>query len=140
VATGVGELMMRTCSAVVAVEAMRAGADPSAACRLAMDRVVAMLGGLRAARRRAQDPAGDFQCAMVAINRAGGVGHYALRPGFQFAYSLVDTDACAFGTGAGTTASAAAAAAGDKDATLYGGQNWLEDSAAPPVALEDGST
>ncbi|RMD75031.1 MAG: glycosylasparaginase [Bacteroidetes bacterium] len=75
VATGLGEAVMRTLSSFVVVEAMRHGKTPQQACRQAIERIVAWHGGGKP----------DFQVGLLAVNKAGAWGAYAIHPGFTFA-------------------------------------------------------
>ncbi|XP_037070421.1 N(4)-(Beta-N-acetylglucosaminyl)-L-asparaginase-like [Pollicipes pollicipes] len=75
VATGDGDVMMRFLPSLVAVEAMRAGAAPTDACRAAMARIVA------------RHP--DFVGALVAVARTGE--HGAACHGLEsFPYSVAE--------------------------------------------------
>jgi isoaspartyl peptidase/L-asparaginase-like protein (Ntn-hydrolase superfamily) len=71
-ATGNGDVMLRFCLSFAAVEAMRAGLAPDAACAAALERL---------ARR-----APGTEAALVALDRAGRVGAAAVgRESFPFA-------------------------------------------------------
>ena len=74
-ATGVGEDVVRVVGSHAVVEAMRAGADPAAACRSVIERL-ARLRGARIA---------DSQVALLALDKRGRCGAFALQPGFTFA-------------------------------------------------------
>jgi isoaspartyl peptidase/L-asparaginase-like protein (Ntn-hydrolase superfamily) len=74
VATGLGEMVMRTLSSFLVVELMRNGISPRQACEEAIRRIV----------KRNQDFR-DFQVAVIAINKSGEYGAYAIQPGFSFA-------------------------------------------------------
>ena len=74
-ATGVGEDVVRVAGAHAVVEAMRAGLDPTAACR----RVVERLARLRGAK------VAGSQVALLALDKQGRAGGFALQPGFTFA-------------------------------------------------------
>lgn len=73
--TGVGEDIVRVAGSHAVVEAMRAGLDPAAACR----RVIQRLARLRG------DRIADHQVALLALDRQGRAGGFALRPGFTYA-------------------------------------------------------
>ncbi len=73
-ATGQGELVLRELGSFLVVELMRAGRGPEEACREAIERL---------ARRQAHGP--KIQVGYLAMNRAGEVGGYSLKKGFQFA-------------------------------------------------------
>jgi N4-(beta-N-acetylglucosaminyl)-L-asparaginase len=74
-ATGVGEDVVRIAGAHSVVEAMRHGLDPTAACRSVIERL---------ARLRGTKVAGS-QVALLALDKAGRAGAFALQPGFTFA-------------------------------------------------------
>ena len=74
-ATGVGEDVVRVAGAHAVVEAMRAGLDPAAACR----RVIERLARLRGAR------VAGSQVALLALDKQGRAGGFALQPGFTYA-------------------------------------------------------
>lgn len=74
-ATGVGEDVVRVAGAHAVVEAMRHGMDPTAACRSVIERL---------ARLRGTKVAGS-QVALLALDRTGRAGGFALQPGFTYA-------------------------------------------------------
>lgn len=74
-ATGVGEDVVRVAGAHAVVEALRAGLDPAAACR----RVIERLARLRGAK------VANSQVALLALDKQGRAGAFALQPGFTFA-------------------------------------------------------
>lgn len=74
VATGLGELVMRTLSSFLVVELMRQGATPQDACREAILRIV----------KRNPDFQ-DYQVGLLALNKKGQPGAYALQQGFSYA-------------------------------------------------------
>ncbi|MBB4083924.1 N(4)-(beta-N-acetylglucosaminyl)-L-asparaginase [Brevundimonas lenta] len=74
-ATGVGEDVVRVAGSHAVVEAMRAGLDPTAACR----RVIERLARLRGAK------VANSQVALLALDKAGRAGAFALQPGFTYA-------------------------------------------------------
>ena len=74
-ATGVGEDVVRVAGGHAVVEAMRAGLDPPAACR----RVIERLARLRGAR------VANSQVALLALDKQGRAGGFALQPGFTYA-------------------------------------------------------
>ncbi|MBI2262324.1 MAG: N(4)-(beta-N-acetylglucosaminyl)-L-asparaginase [Caulobacterales bacterium] len=74
-ATGVGEDVVRVAGSHAVVEGMRAGLAPAAACR----RVIERLARLRGAR------VAGSQVALLAMDKQGGVGGFALQPGFTYA-------------------------------------------------------
>jgi len=73
--TGVGEDILRVSGAHAVVEAMRSGLDPSAACQRVIERLARLRG----------DKIADHQVALLALDRQGRAGGYALRPGFTYA-------------------------------------------------------
>lgn len=74
-ATGVGEDVVRVAGSHAVVEAMRHGLDPTAACRSVIERL-ARLRGTRVAQS---------QVALLALDKQGRVGAFALQPGFTYA-------------------------------------------------------
>ena len=74
-ATGVGEDVVRVAGAHSAVEAMRHCLDPTAACRSVIERL-ARLRGTRVA---------GSQVALLALDKTGRAGAFALQPGFTYA-------------------------------------------------------
>lgn len=74
-ATGVGEDVVRVAGSHAVVEAMRAGLDPTAACR----RVIERLARLRGTKVAAS------QVALLALDKQGRAGAFALQPGFTYA-------------------------------------------------------
>jgi len=74
-ATGVGEDVVRVAGAHSVVEAMRHGLDPTAACRSVIERL-ARLRGTRVAQS---------QVALLALDKQGRAGAFALQPGFTYA-------------------------------------------------------
>jgi len=78
-ATGWGEAVMRVAGSHLAVETMRQGASPTAACRRVIERVEAMHTDLS-----------DVQVGVLALSTTGEIGAYSLQSGF-------DTARCAEG-------------------------------------------
>jgi N4-(beta-N-acetylglucosaminyl)-L-asparaginase len=78
-ATGVGEDVVRVCGSHAVVEAMRAGAAPTDACRQVLERLVRLRGAALA----------EHQVGLLAMDRQGRVGGFALLPGFT--YAVTDT-------------------------------------------------
>ena len=74
-ATGVGEDVIRVAGSHAVVEAMRAGLDPTAACRRVIERLARLRGSKIA----------NSQVALVALDKGGRTGAFALQPGFTFA-------------------------------------------------------
>ncbi len=74
ICTGLGETVLRTLGAHLAVEAMRAGATPQEACEQAIDRVIA------------KNPHPEnYQVGMLALDYHGLHGACAVQSGFTFA-------------------------------------------------------
>lgn len=73
--TGVGEDILRVSGAHAVVEAMRSGLNPSAACQQVIERLARLRG----------EKIADHQVALLALDRQGRAGGYALRPGFTYA-------------------------------------------------------
>ena len=74
-ATGVGEDVVRVAGAHSVVEAMRQGLDPTAACRSVIERLARLRGAKVAAS----------QVALLALDKQGRAGAFALQPGFTYA-------------------------------------------------------
>lgn len=74
-ATGVGEDVVRVAGAHAVVEAMRHSMDPAAACRSVIERLARLRGTKVAAS----------QVALLALDKQGRAGAFALQPGFTFA-------------------------------------------------------
>jgi isoaspartyl peptidase/L-asparaginase-like protein (Ntn-hydrolase superfamily) len=81
VATGLGELVMKTLGAFLAVELMRQGMNPQDACKEVIDRIV-----------KNNRDVSEFQVGLIAINKAGAYGTYALQPGFTYALHIAGHD------------------------------------------------
>ena len=73
-ATGWGEAVMRVAGSHLAVETMRQGASPEAACRRVVERIDRLHGDLS-----------DVQVGVLALSTDGEIGAYSLRPGFDTA-------------------------------------------------------
>jgi len=73
-ATGTGELVMKTLGSFLVVELMRSGMSPEAACREAVNRIVAKIADYR-----------QHQIGYIALNIKGETGAYAIQPGFEYA-------------------------------------------------------
>jgi N4-(beta-N-acetylglucosaminyl)-L-asparaginase len=73
-ATGWGEAIMRVAGSHLAVETMRQGASPTAACRRVIERVEAMHTDLS-----------DVQVGILALSATGEIGAYSLQSGFDTA-------------------------------------------------------
>ena len=74
ICTGLGETVLRTLGAHLAVEAMRAGATPQEACERAIARIIE------------KNPKPEtYQVGMLAMDFAGRTGAYAVQRGFTYA-------------------------------------------------------
>ncbi|MCE2882727.1 MAG: N(4)-(beta-N-acetylglucosaminyl)-L-asparaginase [Planctomycetaceae bacterium] len=73
ICTGLGETVLRTLGAHLAVEAMRAGATPQQACEAAIERIVA----------RNPNPE-SYQVGMLAMDFTGRTGAFAVQRGFTY--------------------------------------------------------
>lgn len=78
-ATGVGEDVVRVAGSHAVVEAMRHGLDPTAACRSVIERLARLRGTKVAAS----------QVALLALDKQGRAGAFALQPGFTYAVTDV---------------------------------------------------
>ena len=78
VATGMGELVMRSVGSFLVVELMRQGMSPGEACKEAVMRIV-----------RKQDTS-ELQVGYIAMNNKGAYGAYSIKPGFV--YAVTDED------------------------------------------------
>jgi N4-(beta-N-acetylglucosaminyl)-L-asparaginase len=72
--TGLGEAVLRTLASFLAVERMRAGDTPQAACAAAIERIV-----------RRHPSVKEFQVGILALDRHGNVGARGIHPGFTYA-------------------------------------------------------
>jgi len=75
-ATGVGEEIVRICGSHTVVEMMRQGHSPEEACKIAVERLVKMRG---------KEKTKDLQIGLIAINKYGEYGCYALNKEFTMA-------------------------------------------------------
>jgi isoaspartyl peptidase/L-asparaginase-like protein (Ntn-hydrolase superfamily) len=73
VATGMGELMLKTLGSFLVVELIRQGASAQEACEAAIMRIVEKLDYEA------------FQVGYLALDKAGNTGAYAIHPGFNYA-------------------------------------------------------
>lgn len=72
-ATGLGELVMRTLGSFLAVELMRQGKTPQEACEEVINRIVKANANYK-----------EFQVGVLAINKKGEHGAYAIQKGFNY--------------------------------------------------------
>jgi len=75
-ATGLGETVMRSVGSFLVVELMRQGKTPQQACEEALRRLIRKTPDYR-----------DLQVGMLAVNRAGQIGAYAIQKGFNYTLS-----------------------------------------------------
>ncbi|MFZ9046753.1 MAG: N(4)-(beta-N-acetylglucosaminyl)-L-asparaginase [Cyclobacteriaceae bacterium] len=73
VATGMGELMLKTLGSFLVVEFMRQGKTAQEACEAAIGRIVEKLDYK------------EFQVAYLAMDISGATGAYCIQPGFNYA-------------------------------------------------------
>src|ERR1035437_8709267 len=71
--TGVGEEVIRIVGSHLVVELMRQGLDPEAACKAAVERIIA----------RNPEASKEVQVGFLALNKKGEYGAYALQDGFS---------------------------------------------------------
>ena len=74
VATGSGELVMKTLGSFLVVELMRNGMSPNEACREAVDRIAAKIEGFD-----------QHQIGYLALDKLGNVGSFSMQTGFEYA-------------------------------------------------------
>ncbi len=74
VATGVGELVMKTLGAFLIVELMRNGKTPQQACEEAIKRIADK-----------QKDYKKFQVGYIAVNKSGEIGAFSINKGFDYA-------------------------------------------------------
>lgn len=74
VATGSGELVMKTLGSFLVVELMRSGRSPKEACEEAVVRITEKIPEYQ-----------NHQIGYLALNTAGSYGAFSLKPGFDFA-------------------------------------------------------
>lgn len=75
VATGLGELVMRTLGSFLVVEFMRNGAGAPEACEEAIKRI---------AKKNPDFKEKDYQVGVIALDKSGNVGAFSLQPGFTY--------------------------------------------------------
>lgn len=81
-ASGVGEEMIRNAVSFLVVEMMRQGKSPSEACLAALERIV----------QKREEASKNLQVCLLAMNKHGEVGAYALHHGFVYAVCDHDHD------------------------------------------------
>ncbi len=80
VATGSGELVMKTLGTFLVVELMRSGKSPSQACKEAVERIAKKIPDYQ-----------NHQVGFLAMDIKGEYGAYCIQPGFNYA---VKTEGC----------------------------------------------
>jgi N4-(beta-N-acetylglucosaminyl)-L-asparaginase len=79
VATGSGELVMKTLGTFLVVELMRNGMSPSKACEEAVKRIAKRIPDYK-----------QHQIGYIALNKSGEYGSFCIQPGFNFAVKTDD--------------------------------------------------
>lgn len=74
VATGVGELVLKTCGSFLIVELMRQGRSPQEACEEGVKRIANKIKDFE-----------QYQVGFLAIDKKGNHGAYAIQKGFNYA-------------------------------------------------------
>ncbi len=82
-ASGMGEEMIRNATSFLVVELMRQGKSPQEACLAALERIV----------KKREEASKNLQVCLLALNKHGEVGAYALHQGFVYALCEHDKDA-----------------------------------------------
>jgi isoaspartyl peptidase/L-asparaginase-like protein (Ntn-hydrolase superfamily) len=88
VATGTGELVMKTLGSFLVVEMMRGGMSPSEACEQAVKRIAKKIPDYQ-----------QHQVGFIALSKSGEYGSFCIQPGFNFAVktnsltTLLDSEA-----------------------------------------------
>jgi N4-(beta-N-acetylglucosaminyl)-L-asparaginase len=75
-ASGVGEELVRICGSHTVVEMMRQGFSPEESCKKALERLVKMRG---------EEKLKGIQAGLIAMDKHGNYGCYALRKEFSMA-------------------------------------------------------
>jgi N4-(beta-N-acetylglucosaminyl)-L-asparaginase len=73
-ATGLGELVLRTLGSFLCVELMRQGLSPQEACEEVINRII-----------KKNPTYKEVQVGVLAVNKKGDIGAYAIQKGFNFA-------------------------------------------------------
>lgn len=85
-ATGLGEIVLKTCATFLVVELMRQGETPENACKKAILRMVEKYDCT------------ELQVGLIALNKAGEYGGFAVQKGFNYAVTdqngtqIIDSD------------------------------------------------
>lgn len=80
VATGTGELVMKTLGSFLVVEMMRSGKSPAQACEEAVKRIAKKIPDYQ-----------NHQVGFLALNVKGEYGAYCIQPGFNYAVKTEDS-------------------------------------------------
>lgn len=86
-ATGLGELVLRTCGSFLAVELMRQGKSPQQACEEVINRIAKGPSIKDGKFVDGQGNVNDVQVGVLAVNKQGEVGAYSIVPGFNYTVS-----------------------------------------------------
>lgn len=73
VATGMGEVILKSVGSFLIVELMRQGKSPQEACEIAVQRIIKQNPNYK-----------DFQAAFIALNKNGEIGSYCIHEGFSY--------------------------------------------------------
>jgi isoaspartyl peptidase/L-asparaginase-like protein (Ntn-hydrolase superfamily) len=73
-ATGMGELVIKTCGSFLVVELMRQGYSAMEACKEAVDRIIEQ-----------EDGKTKLQVGYIALGKDGKIGYASIQKGFQYA-------------------------------------------------------
>lgn len=73
VATGLGEVILKSVRSFLIVELMRQGKSPQEACETAIKRIISRNPNYK-----------EFQAAFIALNKKGEVGSYCIQKGFSY--------------------------------------------------------
>jgi N4-(beta-N-acetylglucosaminyl)-L-asparaginase len=79
VATGLGEMVMKTLGSFLVVELMRNGKSPQQACEIAIERIVSKNKNYK-----------EFQVGIIALDKSGNHGAFAIQKGFTYALNSPD--------------------------------------------------
>ena len=77
VTTGLGEAVLRSLTSFLCVEFMRNGKTPQEACKLAIERLAEKHENFK-----------DFQVAIIALDKNGNTGAFAIQKGFTYALAV----------------------------------------------------
>ncbi len=86
-ATGLGELVLRTCGSFLAVELIRQGKTPQQACEEVVRRIAKGSFAKDGKYLNGIGTIDDVQVGVLAVSKQGEVGAYSLQPGFNYTVS-----------------------------------------------------